>query len=591
VEELEPRLALSAWYVAPSGSDTNPGTILQPFASLAHASAVADPGDTVFARGGLYLPTSMQYLTGSGTASAPITFTAYPSETPVIDGSHTPAQPYQHLITITGQYINFERFTLQNAHGAGIQSWGGSHLQILNNTIHDCQDTGITLGTNDSLTNTTDILVQSNMVYRNALNNSGQSWGAGIATAGASYVRFIGNTSYDNMGEGLILLLCDHCLAQGNVIHDNYSVNLYLDNATNSLVQKNFVYSTFDPTYYRDGAPAAGIQVANEAYGLINLDQNDTIINNIVKDGSANFFYGNYGRGGGMVNFLVANNVFYQADGFTGLYIDSSVNPISNSAVFANNIFYQTNGTPLTHFHGTLSGVTNDFSGAPRAGADIGAYALAANPAAVSAEQNFVTHVYQELLGRAPDSAGLTNWTNLLTQGTSRIQIVAAIEAGREFRSMEVQNLYSRLLNRVADTAGLSACVNFLGQGHSITQVEDLLLGSNEYFARRGGGTTAGFLQAVYRDVLGRAIDSGGAQDWGQNLANGLSRADVAAAILSSREAAADLVAALYQHYLNRPADPAGLNAFTTALQGRTPLEAVIGRLVGSDEFYQLANG
>ena len=69
VEELEPRLALSAWYVAPSGSDTNPGTILQPFASLAHASAVADPGDTVFARGGLYLPTSMQYLTGSGTAS------------------------------------------------------------------------------------------------------------------------------------------------------------------------------------------------------------------------------------------------------------------------------------------------------------------------------------------------------------------------------------------------------------------------------------------------------------------------------------------------------------------------------------------
>src|SRR5207244_8963032 len=274
-----------------------------------------------------------------------------------------------------------------------------------------------------------------------------------------------------------------------NVIHDNYSVNLYLDNATNSLVQRNFVYSTFDPTYYRDGAPAAGIQVANEVYGLINLDQNDTIINNIVKDGSANFFYGNYGRGGGMVNFLVANNVFYQAAGFTGLYIDSSVNPISNSAVFANNIFYQTNGTPLTHFHGTLSdvtfehdnwfggdagaaagpgdvtadpqfvnpgvndpsgyqlqatspdagqgialpGVTDDFSGAPRAGADIGAYALAANPAAVSAEQNFVTHVYQELLGRAPDSAGLTNWTNLLTQGTSRIQIVAAIEAGREF--------------------------------------------------------------------------------------------------------------------------------------------------------------
>src|SRR5207302_3429420 len=202
VEELEPRLALSSWYVAPSGSDNGPGTIKQPFASLAHASSVANPGDTVFARGGLYLPTSMQYLTGSGTASAPITFTVYPGETPVLDGSQTPALPYQHLITIMGQYINFVGFTLQNAHGAGIQSWGGSHLQILNNTIHDCQDTGITLGTNDSLTNTTDILVQGNIVYRNALNNSGQSWSAVIAIACASSARFIGTTRYDNMGEG-----------------------------------------------------------------------------------------------------------------------------------------------------------------------------------------------------------------------------------------------------------------------------------------------------------------------------------------------------------------------------------------------------
>src|SRR5437588_12223196 len=159
LEELEPRLLLSSWYIAPTGSDNNSGTINKPFASLAQASSVAQPGDIVFARGGLYQPTVTQYLTSSGTASAPITYEPYPGETPVIDGSLTPNQAYTHLISIGGNYLIFEGFTLQNAHGVGLQSRVGSHLQILNNTIHGCQDNAIQVRTNGSLTPTTHILV------------------------------------------------------------------------------------------------------------------------------------------------------------------------------------------------------------------------------------------------------------------------------------------------------------------------------------------------------------------------------------------------------------------------------------------------
>src|SRR5438132_7854901 len=152
LEELEPRLLLSSWYIAPTGSDNNSGTINKPFASLAQASSVAQPGDIVFARGGLYQPTVTQYLTSSGTASAPITYEPYPGETPVIDGSLTPNQAYTHLISIGGNYLIFQGFTLQNAHGVGLQSWGDSHLQILNNTVHGRQDNAIQSATNGSRT-------------------------------------------------------------------------------------------------------------------------------------------------------------------------------------------------------------------------------------------------------------------------------------------------------------------------------------------------------------------------------------------------------------------------------------------------------
>lgn len=40
--------------MAPSGDDRNPGTQERPFASIAQAQRVAEPGDTVWLRGGVY---------------------------------------------------------------------------------------------------------------------------------------------------------------------------------------------------------------------------------------------------------------------------------------------------------------------------------------------------------------------------------------------------------------------------------------------------------------------------------------------------------------------------------------------------------
>jgi hypothetical protein len=53
-----PAAAASTYYVAPTGSDGASGVMAAPFATIAHAQAVAAPGDTVYFRGGTHVYTS-----------------------------------------------------------------------------------------------------------------------------------------------------------------------------------------------------------------------------------------------------------------------------------------------------------------------------------------------------------------------------------------------------------------------------------------------------------------------------------------------------------------------------------------------------
>jgi hypothetical protein len=81
-------------YVSPTGSDGAAGTIAAPLQTLTAARDKADqlkatnPPVTIYLRGGTYyLPAPVVFgPANSGTASAPIVYTAYPGERPVISG-------------------------------------------------------------------------------------------------------------------------------------------------------------------------------------------------------------------------------------------------------------------------------------------------------------------------------------------------------------------------------------------------------------------------------------------------------------------------------------------------------------------------
>src|SRR4051794_15426126 len=77
--------AVTTYYVAPGGSDSNAGTLAAPFATIQKAVGAVAAGGTIALRGGTYQLASTVTIAKSGTASAPITLTAYQSERPVID--------------------------------------------------------------------------------------------------------------------------------------------------------------------------------------------------------------------------------------------------------------------------------------------------------------------------------------------------------------------------------------------------------------------------------------------------------------------------------------------------------------------------
>lgn len=116
------------YYVAPNGADTAAGTLTAPWRTLAKATATAVAGDTVFLRAGTYRETLKP--AASGTATAPIAFSAYAGEAVTITGFDllTPgAGGVGAWIQHSG---NIWKIQLAATHGFGAGSTGRNQVAI-----------------------------------------------------------------------------------------------------------------------------------------------------------------------------------------------------------------------------------------------------------------------------------------------------------------------------------------------------------------------------------------------------------------------------------------------------------------------------
>jgi hypothetical protein len=80
-----------------------------------------------------------------------------------------------------------------------------------------------------------------------------------------------------------------------------------------------------------------------------------------------------------------------------------------------------------------------------------------------------------------------------------------------------VQSWYLRYLGRQADPCGLNHWVKHLRCGERPEEVEALILASDEYY-HRNGCTPEGFVNGLYRDILGRSACPQEVHSWACQL-------------------------------------------------------------------------
>ena len=231
-----------------------------------------------------------------------------------------------------------------------------------------------------------------------------------------------------------------------------------------------------------------------------------------------------------------------------------------------------------------------DFGGGPGLNGSISTVSVNNTAYVGNDNQRFVIQAYNDLLRRTVDAAGLAFWDIQLEGGASRASVVQQIEHSPEFLGIEVKQLFQHYLGRTPDAAGASFFSNLLSSGTTLEQAAGMIVSSPEYFGGKGKGNNTSWLAAVFQDALGRAPDVGATAFFGGQLSGGASLATVAGEIFGSPEYENRTVDILFQDFLRRHADAAGLGFFVGfygqgVVGGFDPDSRIIAALLASNEY------
>ena len=210
------------YYVSTDGSDTHDGrTIGRPFRTIRRAASVVGPGDLVFIRGGTYKEYNPHdsWIT-SGEPGRPITFSAFPGETVIIDGSdrhwsETPGNPSSpELIRLRNiDWYIFENLNLRNSAGRGLALEGDHHV-VRNVVSINHHGDGIFLRGNNNL-------VEDSTSYGNySVENGGDSAdGIKIDSGNANIIRRV--VAHNNSDDGFDLWDSTNTLVEYSLAFNN----------------------------------------------------------------------------------------------------------------------------------------------------------------------------------------------------------------------------------------------------------------------------------------------------------------------------------------------------------------------------------
>jgi parallel beta-helix repeat protein len=369
---VHPRAATAAtYYTATTGSDSNLGTLAQPFRTIKKGIGVLKAGDTLYLRAGTYMEkiSQLSYPIPSGTSfNNSVTIAGYPNETVTIQAG---------IDITTARYLIFKDFVILGdgvAIGSGRDAQGfpsqDNFLRFQNIEVHHWQGAD----THGFFVNSNHNEFLNVKVHDSPTDPANRHHGYYIQGA---YNLLDGGEIYNCTGYGIQLYNGYWSGGNGGPVHDNIVRNVRIHNnggssnsggiviskGNNNLVYNNVIYNIIHN--------GSGIDVNYDA-------TNTKIYNNTIYSNSGyGIFIGSSSSGTSVKNNIIYRNISpIRNDGSgTNISHNSTTDP---AFINTGTNDFRLQSTSLAIDAGTsINEVTVDCMGVPRpqgAGYDIGAY-------------------------------------------------------------------------------------------------------------------------------------------------------------------------------------------------------------------------
>jgi hypothetical protein len=342
--------AQGAYYVAPDGSDSAAGTQAAPWRSIAHAQSVAQAGDTVYFRGGTYAYTnaarncssqtdrvSAIVLNKSGSSGDPITYSAYPGETPVFDFSGMWNDCRIKGFEVTANWIHLKGLEITGVpqnNDQNAESWGvwvsGSRNTFEQLDIHHIMGTGLFInGGGGNLVLNSDSHENYDPRSTDGPGENADGFGSHYVPAGSPENVFRGSRAWWNGDDGYDLISTYSPVT----IENSWAwLNGYEPGTTNSAGNgAGFKIGGFGADW-EDGAPK------------------HTVTGSVAFENKAQGFYANYHP---VASDFFNNTAYDNHPNFSMRGIDQGGNTSVGRGTLRNNIAYT--GTATDYMNGTDS--------------------------------------------------------------------------------------------------------------------------------------------------------------------------------------------------------------------------------------------
>lgn len=225
------------YWVGPSGSDTNPGTYAQPFATIQHAADIVASGQKVGVQDGVYsavqsgnhcLPSTTKYvvcLWKGGTSAAHVTFFAEHKWGAVIDGQHLVDDGFDW--GSGASYIDVDGFEVRGLVTTSGGSVSGFELNNggLGSKVSNCKAHDIGKTTSSSTNGFVGVFIAQNNV-----------------TVQGCYMFDIGRVNAVNLDHGVYLNQGNNALITGNYFDtflNGWAIQVYPTAETGTQVTNN----------------------------------------------------------------------------------------------------------------------------------------------------------------------------------------------------------------------------------------------------------------------------------------------------------------------------------------------------------------